>query len=726
MTGSTKPQNRYLPLFLVLVALGVYLVLFYATRMPSLESVLPSQEGVEGVFRRWNFLALLVLPDILLEGWFGNPPEFAFADRLPVLALAGLIVTAATSAGWLALKACRVERGLTGLEVFVFSTAVGLNVLSTYVLLVGLLGLLQSLLVFAVPVALVLAAAGWLRFRRPSEPGRVGPKSGRHAPALKRTVSSVTKEDVAEESLPLSPRWLWLAVPFVLLILLGGMLPPVDFDVREYHLQVPKEFYQQGRIGFLPHNVYGNMAMGTEMLSLLAMALSGDWWQGALAGKTVIALFAPLTALGLLAAGRRFFSPTVGLLAALVYLSIPWVAYVSTAGLVEGAAACYLLLAVYAVLLWRDPQAASTGRLLLAGYLAGSAVATKYPAALFVLAPLTIWVAWANTNSEPGRAGPMPRRYAPALRRVGLFLLAAAVACSLWFGKNWALTGNPTYPLLYKVFGGTTWTPEKDRQWNRVHLPHEFSLGRLASDLTRVGLSSEWLSPLLVPLAALALVTRRNRRLLLALLAYSAYVIVVWWLFTHRIDRFWIPILPLVALMAGVGAGWTTHRAWRITLVSWLVVALAVNFLMAGSGGPGRSNRYFVSLDRLRDDPLRVDAWHRHFNTYALDGRLLLVGDAEVFDLKMPVLYSTCFDDSLFEQLVKGQTPEAIQAGLTSRGITHLFVNWGEIARYRNSGYGFTEFVQPAIFDRLVEQGILRSLPAIDGHSGRAYEVTQR
>ena len=42
------------------------------------------------------------------------------------------------------------------------------------------------------------------------------------------------------------------------------MLPPVDFDVREYHLQAPKEFFQPGRISFLPHNVYANMPLGAE------------------------------------------------------------------------------------------------------------------------------------------------------------------------------------------------------------------------------------------------------------------------------------------------------------------------------------------------------------------------------------------------------------------------------------------------------------------------------
>src|SRR5947207_1991769 len=37
-------------------------------------------------------------------------------------------------------------------------------------------------------------------------------------------------------------RWYWLllaAAPFAAVILLGGMLPPWDYDVREYHLQTP-------------------------------------------------------------------------------------------------------------------------------------------------------------------------------------------------------------------------------------------------------------------------------------------------------------------------------------------------------------------------------------------------------------------------------------------------------------------------------------------------------
>ena len=208
----------------------------------------------------------------------------------------------------------------------------------------------------------------------------------------------------------------------------------------------------------------------------------------------------------------------------------------------------------------------------------------------------------------------------------------------------------------------------------------------------------------------------------LTLLAYCGYVILVWWLFTHRIDRFWID--PSLRLMAGVGGGWTSHRVWRMVLVGWLVAALAVNFLVASSGGPGRSNRYFVSLERLRDDPHRV-SYLASLLQHACSRRPGLAGRRrEVFDLQMPIFYNTCFDDSLFEQLVRAVRP-AIRAGLAA-GITHVFVHWGEIARYRNSGYGFTGFVESAVFDRLVEQGILRPLAPIEDHPGRAYEAVRQ
>jgi hypothetical protein len=250
-------------------------------------------------------------------------------------------------------------------------------------------------------------------------------------------------------------------------------------------------------------------------------------------------------------------SPLAGIVASLVYVSIPWVAQVSSHGRVEGVSAFYLLLAVYALLLRRPALSApkNSGSVMLSGYLAGAAVACAYPATLMVVAPLFGWV-WLR-----GRRANW--------KDAGVFLAAVLVACGGWFVKNWYLTGNPTYPLFYELFGGRTRTLENDAYWIGSHIAHTWTLAQLGNNLMAIVLNSEWISPLLVPLALLTLLVKSHRRLILTLWALVAYELACWWLFTDRIERFWLPLLPLLALLAGVGATWTSTTAWRRACFSW-------------------------------------------------------------------------------------------------------------------------------------------------------------
>jgi MFS family permease len=260
-------------LFIAAVVFGLvsYAIAFYATPLTSI-----CDDTGKPLTRAAVVWQLFWLPDqYLFPNWFGSPTSFTILDRVPVMLAAGAMVGWASLLGWLLCRAFRLESWLTRLEMFVFSAAVGLSLVSTWVLLLGLLGVMNAGAMFWAPALLTVAGGGYVFLR----------ERGQHA--------------VASESW--SPRWLWLAVPFAAVIVLAAMVPRLDFDVREYHLQAPKEFFEQGQITFLPHNVYANMAMGTEMLSLLAMVLTGKWWLGALVGKTVIAMFAPLTALGLVA-----------------------------------------------------------------------------------------------------------------------------------------------------------------------------------------------------------------------------------------------------------------------------------------------------------------------------------------------------------------------------------------------------------------------------------------
>jgi hypothetical protein len=52
--------------------------------------------------------------------------------------------------------------------------------------------------------------------------------------------------------------------------------------------------------------------------------------------------------------------------------------------------------------------------------------------------------------------------------------------------------------------------------------------------------------------------------------------------------------------------------------------------------------------------------------------------------------------------------PEEIRHVLKSQQITHVFVHWGEILRYRlPDSYDYTAYVQPNRFSELVSAGVL-------------------
>lgn len=771
----------------LVLGLAAYLVAFYQTRLPTLE------DKLGGIWTRWDLVQLgLSFPATLVEGWFGTPPEFAIWDRLPLLLCTMAIFGWAVALGWLGLGVLGIDRALTRLETGVFSVAVGLATIANYVLLVGLAGGLHTPGWFAIAMLGTLGLAAW-RLWRDLRRQRAATTRGEGATDAGNT------DDPSDCGVRLHSRWLWLAAPFAGVLVLGGMLPPIEFDMLEYHLQAPKEFYCQGYVSFLPHNVYANMPLGAEMLSLLSMVFLGDWWIGGLAGKTATAATTLVATFGVYAATLRLFGRTAATVAAIVYVSVPWIVQVSTLGMIESAVAMYWLLAVYAYLLWQlgdaentdtaddSPPAGSNrpnrGRfaranwlrgnprmLLLAGYMAGAAMACKYPAALFVVLPLLLAAAASaaaarlSSSAGGGELGrdiarnaaspPAPLRQAgdanppdsgtrlpaaprppagtrgmarntqaarAALAASGFFLIAATAVVGPWLVKNAVLAGNPTYPLLYEFFGGRSWDAEADAQWNRVHRPHDFSPTRAAGDLRQVLLGSQWLSPLVVPLAVVGLFSRRHRRLLFAIAGYFGLVVLAWWLFTHRIDRFWIPTMPLLAVMAGAGACVPRGRLWRGGLLTLLVLGSLSNFLF-DTVGLGGYNRYFASLAQLRHDPERVDPWHLWLNRFPPGGTVALVGEAGVFDLEVPIRYSTCFDENPLKQLAHDATAVEFHRRLATEGIELVFVHWGEIARYRRS-YGFDPFFQPEWFEAMTAAGVWEPLPAMPGHRGRMYRV---
>ncbi len=702
-------------------------------------------------------------PFALVAEWFGPAgTPLGLLDRVPVMALAALILLAAFGMGRLVIDRLWLASGCTELERIVFALAAGLSGLSTIVLLVGLAGGLRQAWLLWVLTAVLSSIGGWQVYRSvwPRNATEGVPHSTRNS-AIRYPQSALA----------------WLALPFALILLLGACLPPWDFDVREYHLQVPKEWLQQGRITFLPHNVYGNMPLGAEMHALLAMALwPGDdgpgehgWFYGGLAGNVVIASFALVTTLGVAAAGYRVAGKPGAMLAALVLISHPWLIHVSVSGLNDGVLACYVFLAIYTM--WLARRGACS--FLLPGLFAGAAAAVKYPGLVFAVAPLVVWCCLPSKAPTIGR-GEMPATAAPPDREkqdahrpgtltngqgfggvtlVLLFYLSGVfLGGGAWYIKNAALAGNPVYPLAYGIFGGATRTPEKVAQWSQAHQvppdnhgwrysPRQFA-GSLAQIAGRDDLASPLILPLLaaaglaafakvgpsrregpaVPASAAVQVPDSVRNLLCTAAVAVLWILAVWWLVSHRLSRFLLPAWPFAAVLAAAAMR-IEDRWWRRAVYLVALVGSGYCLLAAGSQLVG-DNRWFVSLEQLRRDepwpegtPPRIKPGHRFLNEHVQPGQaVLLVGDAEPYDIEKPVYYNTCFDDCLLCNWMLSQSPAERRQELAQRSIAWVLVDWPEVARYQSPGnYGFDSRFSARMLEELIAQGILGTPRSLQG-----------
>ncbi len=348
---------RLLAIFSLAVLELLWLAWFLVEPLPNANNTgVPTDVAV-----RRGWLVLKALPHVVPETSFqesilGNAiGELRHVEnlsqRVPILMAALLIAAAAVGLGDLALRFLGLEAGMGLLERVALGYGLGAGLLGTAALSNGRLGWLDPW--FVRSGLFIVATAGLL--------------TSRLWRALPRRFDA---------------SWSWKALlfcPFVVVMVLASMLPAIDFDVLEYHLQAPKEYFQSGRIGYLPHNVYTNMPFNVEMLHLLAMEVMGDWWWGGLAGQVLVALFGPAAAIMIGGVARRAGSPRAGWIAALVYLSTPWTYRMAAIAYVEGPLCFY-----HAALIWVAFEGRGAADLalrrvwVLLGLLAGCAMGCKY------------------------------------------------------------------------------------------------------------------------------------------------------------------------------------------------------------------------------------------------------------------------------------------------------------------------------------------------------------
>ena len=463
---------------------------------------------------------------------------------------------------------------------------------------------------------------------------------------------------------PAGVFWLVLAAaPFAAVALAGvSIMPgylwkpfdPHPYDVMAYHLQIPREWYESGRITPLLHNVYCFFPFHMEMHYLLAMHLRGGPWAGMYLAQwlsfahMILAVTAVYALTTELVARTSPPHPRGPLVAAVSAASVPWLAMLGSVAYVESALLLYATLA----LAWaiRGLNTASLRCFAAGGAMAGLACGTKYTAAptVLVLIPLGIllWRLAARIAHAVSR-----RPDAPSLHHdwagmrlpaaLGVWLLVGLALFAPWLVRNAVWTGNPVFPLAMRLLGRAHFDQVQMERFERAHsAPADCTSvsARLAAFMRRVVLDWQY-GYALLPIAAAAAILGR-RTLWMPLLTLLICLEIAFWLFfTHLEPRFAVLIVPLAAAIVGAAV----HERPLFAAVAALFIAIAGLSCLLPRFMP-LARRAQQGLYRL-DDPAALTPEIARIQTP--DVRLAHIGGCQPFFDTVPasrLRYRTIFD----------------------------------------------------------------------------------
>jgi hypothetical protein len=429
--------------------------------------------------------------------------------------------------------------------------------------------------------------------------------------------------------------WLWLiVVPFLAIAVLGALMPPGmlwrdepnGYDVVEYHLQVPREWYEAGRIVALHHNVFSYFPFNVEMHYLLAMHLRGGPWAGMYLAQLMHVAMVVLAVVALAEfAGRK------GIAAVLLAASTPWLTLLAPVAYNEGGLLLFGTLAIGWT--WRAiTEAQNRVRYMaLAGVMAGFASGTKLTAVPMLLAAIPAAFGLAI----------FLRKEKEWLRPTLAFVAFGLLVLSPWLIRNFIWTRNPVFPEAMSVFGRGHFTAEQAERWRLAYVPPPAQRtldGRVKASWEQI--FADWrYGFVLIPAGLFAFIRGKRRSESLFLVALLAMWLVFWLFFTHLQSRFFVLAIPVAALLVlRIEAPLA-----KLALICCLLLQAGFGFLKVHDKASKELGPFLIALaidhypeldDRLT--PVMNGTQH-----------LCLIGSARAFVYEMPMSrlhYRTVFD----------------------------------------------------------------------------------
>ena len=204
-----------------------------------------------------------------------------------------------------------------------------------------------------------------------------------------------------------------------------ALVPPVSKDALVHHLAVPRLYLEEGRIFEIPSMPYSYYPMNLELLYLASLYLGSD-----IAPKLIHFLFALMTGLViyLYLVSRR--GRSVGMLGAVLFLSLPVVVKLSISAYVDLGLAFFTTASLVMIFEWIR-RGFETKFLILAALLCGLGMGTKYNGIIAALL-LSLFVPFLYSRNAGAGEGSFRRAFACGL----LFVFVSGLVFMPWMVRN--------------------------------------------------------------------------------------------------------------------------------------------------------------------------------------------------------------------------------------------------------------------------------------------------
>ena len=476
----------------------------------------------------------------------------------------------------------------------------------------------------------------------------------------------------------------------LLIILMGTLIPPLDYDALEYHLGVPAQYIKAHGIIYMPYNVFSNFPLHMEMLYTLSLLLGSP-----ILAKMLHFLFLILTLFIILLIGNKISAkagllPSTrlrqsGLCSALIFVNIPIVAITSAKAYNDLGLTFFGLLTIYCLWIWQEQK--DKKLLILAGLFCGSSLAMKYTAIIFFLAPLAVFI-FISSLRQKREIAKFP--CFQVMLRPLLFVVISLLVVSPWFIKNLVYKGNPVFPLAYKQFGGHNWGDFEADRFKKHHQADLTDFKKVLDAPKKIVSGQEgnigFTILLFIPFLFFI---KRPMSPIKCFGLYSIFYFLFWIFFTHHMPRFLMPALAILSILAAYSISYflNTRKYISYSMITLLTIGLVFNSARLFYQFSVMHPLQFISGKDSKTEYLsKVFYLHPAIDFMNINlpesSKTLFVAEARTFYCEKDIVSNTPLDKNIIVEIANKSTgAKDILNALQDMGITHVLYNFTEAKR---------------------------------------------